>query len=411
VIGNSFVIAVPTVLFFVVAGFLMDLQFSNSLLADTFFANSAFHATQQLQGALGTSAIGYVVGCLIFGPLSERSGRRSMAVACLTLLILVYYLLMHCTSPRMLFMLMLAKRFVTAMYWPALMAWLTEMSLPQNLGRNLCVFNVGWCAGCIAGDWLPGHFGRWMATTPGTYNAPATYALSAGFCVILAVWLLLMNPRKPHEQPIELQHPTPANTKLFLMQGWVAHLAACASVALTLYMLPRLAAMPHLRITEAGMSDLHAVRMAVMLLVFLSLYFTSIWHFHFYPAYSALLVSAGGLLLIGLAPAPTFVMIGQVGLGLAMGMAYTISQYYSLMLPRTKGKGSAIHETMVGLAYVIGPALGGVTNHINADPRLPFLAGLAPIVLALLAVSIMRMRVRHEPIITSESRPCVLTER
>lgn len=381
--------------FFFVAGLLMDFMYYNSILTDTFFADATFEASQRLQGILGSvSAIGYAFGCLIFGPLSERSGRRLMTISSIAGLLICLLLLMRCRSVQQLMILMLVKRFIAAMYWPAVMAWLADVSLPQDLGRNLCVFNTGWATGNILGGWFPGHFGEWMATEPGGYNAVASYAASAVLAVALLLWLSLATPRQAGERREPPQTLSPVNTRLFLLQGWIAHLATFAAVALTVFMFPRLGAMPHLGLSHSGQSTLHSLRLIVNLLTFVGLFFTKAWHYRFYPIYGGLAVGALGLLLMGYGPNYATVLLGQLFLGLTMGVVYTASQYYSLMIPKSKGKGSAVHESMVGFAYCLGPAIGGVAGAIFESPRAPFAAGTLPLLLAIVAVVHVRQRVK-----------------
>lgn len=380
--------------FFAVAGFLMDMLFHSGLLVDTYFADSVFRASQTTQGLLGgVSAVGYAIGCLFFGPLSKHSGRRAMTIAAVVGLIICFVLLMFCRSLNALLFLMLAKRFIVAMYWPALMAWLADVSLPQNLGKNLCVFNVGWATGNVVGAWMSGHLGEFMAATTGGYNAQACYAASAILCVILLAWLLLVTP-KAIGIPEEGQGPlTSGGAKLFLMQGWIAHFAVFCTVALIVFMFPRLAAMPHLQISTSGQSSLHALREIISLLAFVGLYFTSVWHFRFYPVYAGLGCCAAGILLMGFGPNYATVLVAHCLVGLSAGIVYSISQYYSLRLPQEKGKGSAVHEALIGLAYAVGPAIGGLSALIGDTPRIPFASALVPIILALLALFVIRRRV------------------
>lgn len=386
--------SVQPIYFFAVAGFLMDTLFNCGVLVDAYFADSVFNASQSTQGVLGgVSAVGHVIGCLIFGVLSVKLKRKTMTVFTVSVLLLCFAALMFCGSLRTLLFLMIAKRFIVAMYWPALMAWLADVSIPGNLGKNLCAFNVGWASGNVAGSWIAGHLGEWMAAVPGGYNAQASYGASAILCLTLLAWLLIVNPKRSNEDQTASAPLTTAGVRLFLLQGWVAHFAVFCTIALLVFMFPRLAAMPHLELSAARQTSLHALRDIVTLSTFLALYFTSAWHFRFYPVYAGLGFCACGILSIGFGPNYGAVLMGQCLIGLSAGILYSVSQYYSLRLPREKGKGGAMHEALIGLAYVAGPALGGTAALFSHTPRMPFAAALMPIGIAALALVWIRSQV------------------
>lgn len=381
------------IIFFCVAPFLMDLLFSIGLLSDAFFADAVFKAQQWHQGVLGCAgALGYSAGCLVFGPLSEKTGRRKLALAGAAGVSVCTAALAFCPSFRVLVALSVAKRFAISMFWPAVMAWMAEASSPKQFGRNLGVFNMSWCVGGMLGSASAGRLGMWAAHGAGRFNPAAPYLLSAALGAVLFLFLCLFDPRAPRREPAVVEPMDPFRARLFLAKAWIAHFALYSSMALTVFMLPRLAARPGIGIDAAGQSLVHAVRSLACLAGFAAMLTTRHWHFRFYPIYGALALAGTGLALTGAGNGFAAFAAGQSLLGFAVGVGYSVSLFYSLGLPKTKGKGSAAHEALIGLGNAAGPALGGGAAYLVGNARAPFFAGLAPVILAAAAATMIRGR-------------------
>jgi YNFM family putative membrane transporter len=388
-------IKVPPILFFFVAAFLMDGLFYNSLLTDAFFADTAFNAQQWHQGILGgASALGYAIGCLVFAPISERFGRRAPTLIATAGLGICMIALPRCESFQTLFICVFAKRLILSMYWPALEAWLADVSKPSNLSRNLGGFNFGWTLGLMSGSFLSGHLGLWVAGESGAYSPAAPYAASLGAAALLFCWIGIFDPGPKMEYVPDESGPILQIKRYFLAKAWVAHLAIYASIGLAIFMLPRLAALPENSVSEAGQSTIHSLRAAISLAAFGAMLASARWHFRFYPIYGGLGLAGAGIAIMAIGSGFSVLLAGSLLLGLASGAIYTVSLYYSLGLPRTKTRGSSIHEALVGVGSAAGPALGGAAALIIASPRTPFAAGLIPIIAAMAAVTLLRRRVK-----------------
>ena len=381
---------VKSYLYFAVAAFLMDGLGNLALLNDAFFAHNAFHANQVQQGALGfLNATGYAVGCLFFGPWSERTGRRRMVCAAVAGNIVLLLAVTRCESLDGLIGLATARKFVLAMFWPALMAWIADASSPRSFAADLCAFNVGWTLGAGGGSWLAGHIGQWAASQPGGYDPQVPYLVAAGVGVILLGWFLVVEPRPSEVIFAVSEDLDPRLANRLLKLAWISNATVYATISIVIYMLPRLAELPVLSISEGAQSSVHAIRSVAGLVLFGAMLANRGWHGRTYPFALCLLACLSGMLLMGSARSPLGVIVGGACLGAALGGSYTMSLFYSLSVPRVKGRGSAAHEGLIGMGYALGPLVGGLAAFLWMTPRAPFFAGACMVLAVFFACTLL----------------------
>jgi MFS family permease len=64
-----------------------------------------------------------------------------------------------------------------------------------------------------------------------------------------------------------------------------------------------------------------------------------------------------------LAPNLWLVIAAQIAFGLALGLIYYSSLYYSMDVGDTKGEHGGLHEAMIGLGSCAGPAIGAAGQY------------------------------------------------
>jgi MFS family permease len=84
-----------------------------------------------------------------------------------------------------------------------------------------------------------------------------------------------------------------------------------------------------------------------------------------------------------------FVMVG-----LSCSMTYYSSLYYSVRLLKKKGRGSGLHESILGGGAVLGPFLGGIAAQY-AGLRSPYLLCAAVLAAAIGAESLLLKKPRN----------------
>src|SRR5262249_33572353 len=83
------------------------------------------------------------------------------------------------------------------------------------------------------------------------------------------------------------------------------------------------------------------------------------------------IVLIAGFVVILLSPNLWIVITAQLIFGLAVGLIYYSSLFYSMDVGETKGEYGGLHEAAIGVGICAGPAVGAVSlqflqNHPNA---------------------------------------------
>ena len=388
---------IPAFLFFAAAAFLMDCLHGMAELNDALFAHSDFQAAQWQQGILAAAnAIGYSIGCMIFGPLSEKTGRRIMVLIAISGVGLSSFLLVFAPSIPILTLISTVRRIFLSMFWPPLMAWMADHSTPSSFPLNLCAFNIGWTLGASAGRGLVGTIGKWAATTETGYHAGAPYFLSSTLALLFLFLFAIFRPvSRKAEVMTRLSFKSPSAT-LLLRQAWVTVFLGYAAINVTVYMLPKLIEFKSLDLTEPSQSAVHATRFLAGLIIFLVMLASRRWQGKQFPIYVIPILAAVGLLLMALArPFEVFLGAGIL-IGAALGTAYTLSLFYSLRVPDKKGQGSGVHEALIGLGGGAGPLIAGAAGSLTGDATVPFYAAVGIVALgALVNLFLFRRHIRH----------------
>jgi hypothetical protein len=91
------------------------------------------------------------------------------------------------------------------------------------------------------------------------------------------------------------------------------------------------------------------------------------------------LTGAGGLPVSDL---DRFAMIGwQIPLGLSMGMIYTASLYFGMVLSEGSTEHGGYHEALIGLGQVIGPAAALAADRIHPNGSVAAVAAVGGLLL------------------------------
>lgn len=96
-------------------------------------------------------------------------------------------------------------------------------------------------------------------------------------------------------------------------------------------------------------------------------------------------LAAGCVLIVGLATQVAVIAVGSILLGAVAATAYVHNLYYSLEEPGQRARNAGLHEAIVGVAFMIPPALGGVAARLIHTPESIFWTGAGFAVLAGLA--------------------------
>ena len=250
----------------------------------------------------------------------------------------------------------------TCFIWPTIEALVSEGEDAVGLPRMVGTYNVVWAAtnalALFGGGTLVEQFGfKTIFYLPG-----------AAFIALLGLVFWLQKhadaaraaSHEPAPAPVPDPHrPFPAKTRAFLRMAWLANPVAYIAINTFIPMLPTLAAQFHLTPMFAGFAC--SLWGFARLGTFIALWVWTDWHYRFrwlVGAFALLIVSFATILIV---PSLIAVLAAQIFFGIAIGLIYYSSLFYSMDASEAKGELGGIHEAAIGVGNCIGPAAGAVT--------------------------------------------------
>jgi predicted MFS family arabinose efflux permease len=235
------------------------------------------------------------------------------------------------------------------------------------VGRYNVTWASGWAIAYFAGGALLEHLGaRSIFVVP-----LAIHALQ----IALILWIQPRRQKAP-DSPLDTgnqdrgwtqppaRHP---RASLFLRLSWVANPFAYLAITALVPIIPGLAARHGLSPTRAGIFC--SVWFFARLAAFLLLWHWPAWHYRFRWLLGAnvlVILSFAGILL---SPSLWPIFFFQILFGLAIGLIYYSSLYYSMDAGDQKGAHGGIHEAAIGAGIFVGPTLGYLA--LLLFPQLP----------------------------------------
>jgi MFS family permease len=319
-------------------------------------------------GLIGTiSASVHMLLANLAGRLSDRFGRRALMVAGPLIFGISCLLMTQTGGVKGVLALAALNGFSMAIFWPSFQAWIAESQNGAGLARNLGSFNMSWTASHLIGPTLSGLLFGLHSRLP--------FWLAAALCISLfLVMRASVSERipQPHKEidPVPSEPEESTQGRTFLYAIWIANFASFFILGNARYQFPKLA-------MELTMSPyaIGLLMSCVGLAQFLGFFFlrgSERWHFNKFYLLGAQLLAASGLLLIFFFSQQIIFASDFIMLGLCASLTYYSSLYYTVRLMKKKGKGTGLHESILGSGVVLGPLLGGIMAH-SAGLRAPYI--------------------------------------
>jgi predicted MFS family arabinose efflux permease len=249
--------------------------------------------------------------------------------------------------------------------WPTLEALVSEGERPDRLPANIGIYNVVW-AGTGALAYFTGGALIDALGLGSMFYVPAAMFLSqlAG-----TFWLQRVRRFDPDAvsvaqaatRPIELNPRPISRARAFLRMAWFANPFGYIAINTLIAVMPSLAARLDLSTTLAGFCG--SLWCFARLGAFTALWVWPGWHYRFrwlLSSYLALILSFAVMLTI---PNLAVLITAQLLFGVALGLLYYSSLFYSMDVGDTKGEHGGIHEAVIGLGNFAGPAVGAASLH------------------------------------------------
>ncbi len=251
--------------------------------------------------------------------------------------------------------------------WPTLEGMVSEGEDYPGLQRNLGIYNVVW-----AGTGALAYFsGGAMLDRLGLDSMFYVPIAIVGMQLALTFWLAVAaKDSRGRKTPVVLPadaapavaHPRPpAKARAFLRMAWLANPFSYIAINTLVAVMPGVAQRLGLSTTLAGVCC--SVWCFARLAAFFGLWYWPAWHYRFRWLLAAYLGLVATFAVILLVPNLAVIVVAQIAFGLAIGLIYYSSLFYSMDVGDTKGEHGGIHEAAIGLGNFLGPAVGAVSLH------------------------------------------------
>jgi predicted MFS family arabinose efflux permease len=150
--------------------------------------------------------------------------------------------------------------------------------------------------------------------------------------------------------------------RAFLVLAWVANPFAYVAMNGAVPVIPQLAARLHLTTMQAGFFC--SIWFFARLAAFMALWRWTGWHYRFrwlVAAFILMIVSFAAMMLV---PRLEVIVLAQISFGLAVGLIYYSSLFYSMDVGDTKGEHGGMHEALIGGGVFAGAAIGSAGQYM-----------------------------------------------
>jgi MFS family permease len=246
--------------------------------------------------------------------------------------------------------------------WPALETLVSERETQSGVQKMVGIYNCIW-AGAAACAYFTGGKLYDELGTGAIFWVPAGIFLGQ---FLLVLWLephhaavLATTPepvREIHAVPASFVWNQPVSPTSFLKMAWLANPFAYIAINTLIAVMPGIAHKLALSPTQAGL--------------FCSVWFFGRfgafglfwrwcgWHYRFRWLLTAFILLIASLATILLAQQLWLVIGAQIFFGLATGLIYYSSLFYSMDVGRASSENSGLHEAFIGAGTCLGPATG-----------------------------------------------------
>ena len=321
----------------------------------------------------------------VMGRLSDRLGRRPLIIIAPLLFAASCLLMLFLRRVGLILTLSLMNGLCFSIFWPCFQAWIADRLTKGSLLRDLGNFNLSWTSATLIGPIFSGF-------VYGLHSRlPFVFAAALALTVFLIVWMSLQDEKIQLKDEEKYVPPEKSNSRMNLLYGaWVANFASFFVIANARYQFPKLA-------RELNFSS-HTIGLIIGCLGFalFSGFFilqkSDRWHSKASYLVGSHALAAAGLLLICVSSKPLLFAFALILVGLSASVTIYSSQFYVVQLMKKKGKGTGLHESIVGAGALSGPILGGVAAQF-AGLRAPYLLCLVVLLVAVIVEIVLLKRV------------------
>ena len=349
------------------------LEALSALAATSFFYYFYFYTHRQFgfgnQANLMLAAaagLTYVPASILGGRFAQRAGyfaalKLGFAIVLGALIAGCFLLNSACGEVAV----MLTATAGMCLIWPTFEGLVSEGEDYAGLQRNVGIYNMVWAGGNAVAFFCVGALLERLGLNNLFFLPIAIVALQLGLTFFLARAAkksLAGKPTGTHSPSVApaAGHPRPPETgRAFLRMAWLANPFCYIAINTLIAMMPGVAQRLGWSTAMAGVYG--SVWCFSRLATFFGLWFWPGWHYRFRWMLAAFLGLIGSFTVILLGSHLGAVITAEITFGIAIGLIYYSSLFYSMDVGDTKGEHGGIHEAAIGLGNCVGPAVGAVS--------------------------------------------------
>jgi predicted MFS family arabinose efflux permease len=339
-------------------------------LACGFYGNYVFFLFRDRHGFadIGNLGVAALMG-LVIALASWRGGKFAQRCGCFPvmaagLLGMIVALLIGACFPSLPVQLAVMVVWVASQFivWPALEALVTDGAVGTARAHIVGIYSVVW-ASCSA---LSYFFGGGLFELLGSGSI---FWLPPGFHMVQLLILWRYGHRSSRSTAtsvpeLSVKHETQAvggrlSPRCFQRMAWLANPFACVAAFTLLAMIPELARKMGLSTTVAGWFC--SIWFFARLVAFVVMWKWPGWHYRFRWLLGGYLLLIAGFASVLTADGLLWLGVGQVAFGLAVGVLYYASLFYSMDVGEARAEQGGIHEAMMGAGNFLGPGIGALS--------------------------------------------------
>ncbi len=308
----------------------------------------------------------YIAAALAGGKILSRTGQRKLLIATgmgTALICLIGVAAVEYRSLVLLFLLVALLNLSVTPGWPALESAITQSPARMKLSTRITLYNLGWSNAYFLALLVTGILARWL-TWPAVFIGAGVAAAAAVVMVrFVAIPQSMIGSQPAHQDGVEpvdaaLMGTVRGTTLLNMarLSNLLAYVALNSMMPIMAYLTYR-AGFSYAQATAVG-SIWGLARIAG----FIGCWFWTGWHYRvrwMLGGFFSLLVATVMLIAV---PSIAVLIGGQIILGLAAALVYAGSLYYSMHLSHGAGEHAGLHEALIGVGTVVGPAVAALAG-------------------------------------------------
>lgn len=334
---------------------------------------------------LATWAVTYMLFAQLAGRVVTPRNAARLLVCSSVGVSLISVAFMCFPALQMIFPLMVAVGIAAAFFFTPFQVFMkaVEHGKSEGVVRPTALYTFSWSMGFAAGPFVAG-----MVWNPFGWKAVHWMNVVLGLVTAIGVLLLRHHASHASSTPEERDVSPQIEARLAAYEampdlawlGWVGSGLGIFVISIIRGLFP--VSGPRLGFSEFHVGMILAVLSVVQALVGLACIRSRTWMYRPLPILLAGVVGCVGAALFGVTKSLSAQYLAAACYGVYSGMFFFYLVFHSLVHPARSARYVSINESVVGVASILGPILGGVVCDVFS-PRESYLLGVLVVVVAL----------------------------